>query len=165
MVCRGKLLCMRIDKNLFLALPHIIRLRMLRFHLFFVQFTEHVGRNYQPNYLTAWRKAGIIFMTHSLWGTFHKHWFAPTSFNHVSHQSNFAFAGGWHHVEVHDSTWWIVRMEAMGFVYSDILTKEMRSKAKEDRERMDLVPESMRSPDKKSYNVAQHIWGTLLVGF
>lgn len=68
-------------------------------------------------------------------------------------------------MEVHDSTWWIVRMEAMGFVYSDILTKEMRSKAKEDRERMDLVPESMRSPDKKSYNVAQHIWGTLLVGF
>ena len=50
-------------------------------------------------------------------------------------------------MEVHDSTWWIVRMEAMGFVYSDILTKEMRSKAKEDRVRMDLVPESMRSPD------------------
>lgn len=33
-----------------------------------VEFTEHVGRNFQPNYITAWRKAALIFMTHSLWG-------------------------------------------------------------------------------------------------
>ena len=41
-----------------------------------VEFTEHVGRNYQPNYITAFRKAALIFVTHSNWG-------------------------GWHHVEVH----------------------------------------------------------------
>jgi hypothetical protein len=41
-----------------------------------VEFTEHVGRNYQPNYITAFRKAALIFVSHSLWG-------------------------GWHHVEVH----------------------------------------------------------------
>ncbi len=40
-----------------------------------VEFTEHVGRNYQPNYITAFRKAALIFVTHSNWG-------------------------GWHHVEV-----------------------------------------------------------------
>ena len=38
--------------------------------------TEHVGRNYQPNYVTAFRKAALIFVSHSNWG-------------------------GWHHVEVH----------------------------------------------------------------
>ena len=42
-----------------------------------VEFTEHVGRNYQPNYITAFRKAALIFVTHSNWG-------------------------GWHHVEVHE---------------------------------------------------------------
>lgn len=98
-----------------------------------VEFTEHVGRNFQPNYLTAWRKAGLIFMTHSLWG-------------------------GWHHVEVHDGTWWIDRMEAMGFRYADRLTKEMRDKARQDRGNMEYVPEGMSAT-----NVGQHIWGTLLV--
>lgn len=36
-----------------------------------VEFTEHVGRNYQPNYLTAFRKAALIFVTHSNWGGWH----------------------------------------------------------------------------------------------
>jgi len=101
-----------------------------------VEFTEHVGRNFQPNYITAWRKAALIFMTHSLWG-------------------------GWHHVEVHDDHWWISRMEQMGFVYSERLTKEMRDKAKEDRNRLDLTK---RIQDEgKNVNVGQHLWGTLLV--
>ena len=68
-----------------------------------VEFTEHVGRNFQPNYLTAFRKAAIIVVTHSNWG-------------------------GWHHVEVHDDDWWRVRWEAAGFQYSDILTRQIRSK-------------------------------------
>lgn len=101
-----------------------------------IQFTEHVGRNYQPNYITAWRKAALVFMTHSLWG-------------------------GWHHVEVHDSTWWIVRMEAMGFVYSDILTKEMREKVRSDGERTDLTQKIQE--EGKNVNVGQHLFGTLLV--
>lgn len=36
-----------------------------------VEFTEHVGRNYQPNYLTAFRKAALVFVTHSNWGGWH----------------------------------------------------------------------------------------------
>lgn len=103
-----------------------------------VEFTEHVGRNYQPNYLTAWRKAALVFFTHSLWG-------------------------GWHHVEVHDKEWWIVRMESRGFVYSDILTQEMRKKANEDRTRRDLTKKMQEDKTKGSFNVAQHLWGTLLV--
>jgi len=41
-----------------------------------VELTEHVGRNFQDNYLTAFKKAAFIFVTHSNWG-------------------------GWHHTEVH----------------------------------------------------------------
>jgi hypothetical protein len=33
-----------------------------------VEFTEHVGRNYMMNYHTAFRKAALIFVTHSNWG-------------------------------------------------------------------------------------------------
>ena len=73
-----------------------------------VEFTEHVGRNYQPNYLTAFRSAALIFVTHSNWG-------------------------GWHHVEVHDDDWWKIRWEAAGLVYSSELTSEARAVAMEDR--------------------------------
>ena len=101
-----------------------------------LQFTEHVGRNFQPNYITAWRKAALIFMTHSLWG-------------------------GWHHVEVHDSNWWITRMEAMGFQYSEILTKEMRDQASKDSKRMDFTRKIKEGG--KQVNAGQHLRGTLLV--
>lgn len=73
-----------------------------------VEFTEHVGRNFQPNYLTAFRSAALIFVTHSNWG-------------------------GWHHVEVHDDEWWRIRWEAAGLVYSDLLTASARSIAMKDR--------------------------------
>jgi len=36
-----------------------------------VEFTEHVGRNFQMNYHTAFRKAALIFVTHSNWGGWH----------------------------------------------------------------------------------------------
>ena len=36
-----------------------------------VEFTEHVGRNFQPNYLTSFRKGALIFVTHSNWGGWH----------------------------------------------------------------------------------------------
>ena len=70
-----------------------------------VEFTEHVGRNFQPNYLTAFRSAALVFVTHSNWG-------------------------GWHHVEVHDDPWWKTRWEAAGLVYSSELTNEAREIAK-----------------------------------
>lgn len=95
-----------------------------------VEFTEHVGRNYQPNYLTAWRKAALIFFTHSYWG-------------------------GWHHVEVHADEWWIKRMTAMGFVYSEVLTKEMRGKGMQNRE-LD-VTNPRNASDTKSFLTGQHV--------
>ena len=33
-----------------------------------VEFLEHVGRNFQYNYIKAFRKAALIFVTHSRWG-------------------------------------------------------------------------------------------------
>lgn len=100
-----------------------------------VEFTEHVGRNYQMNYFTAFRKAAYIFMTHSNWG-------------------------GWHHVEVHDDDWWRGRMESMDFVYSEYLTIVMRGKAGEDKLRTDLL-KSME--EGNVYHVAQHLRMNLLV--
>lgn len=102
-----------------------------------VEFTEHVGRNFQMNYHTAFRKAALIFATHSNWG-------------------------GWHHVEVHDDAWWKVKMESSGFVYSDTLTKEMRAKARVDNNRIDLV-EDMKTKNRTHYAVAQHLWGSMQV--
>lgn len=70
-----------------------------------VEFLEHVGRNFHHNYLTAFRKAGLIFASSSRWG-------------------------GWHHVEVHDDLWWISKMQLYGFVYSPELTQMVRDIAR-----------------------------------
>lgn len=45
-----------------------------------VEFLEHVGVNYHFNYISAFRKTALLFVTSSRWG-------------------------GWHHVEVHDDPW------------------------------------------------------------
>mmetsp|Transcript_22327 Transcript_22327/g.34246 ORF Transcript_22327/g.34246 Transcript_22327/m.34246 type:complete len:377 (+) Transcript_22327:82-1212(+) len=66
-----------------------------------VEFLEHVGRNYQQNYIPAFRKAALIFTTHSKWG-------------------------GWHHVEVHDDLWWKTKMESYGFLFSPELSNMIR---------------------------------------
>lgn len=102
-----------------------------------VEFTEHVGRNFQHNYFTSFRKAALIFMTHSHWG-------------------------GWHHVEVHRNEWWVARMEMMGFVYSHDLTEEMHRQADQDTQRKDLV-EEMKTKGKANYHVGQHLSYTLQV--
>lgn len=90
-----------------------------------VEFTEHVGRNFQANYLTAFRSAALIFVTHSNWG-------------------------GWHHVEVHDDEWWQIRWEAAGLVYSELLTREARSIAMDDRR--------SNIGGIETNTAAQHIW-------
>lgn len=95
-----------------------------------VEFTEHVGRNYQPNYLTAFRKAALIFVTHSNWG-------------------------GWHHVEVHNDDWWRMRWEAAGFVYSEHLTSTVRATAMKDQNRKDLTLDMNK---ENLYFVGQHIY-------
>jgi len=72
-----------------------------------VEFLEHVGRNYHKNYIPTFRKAALIFASHSHWG-------------------------GWHHVEVHDDVWWLNKMESYGFKFSQTLTDMVRSIAKKE---------------------------------
>eukprot|EP00804_Cyclotella_cryptica_P019508 CCRYP_006663-RA/>CCRYP_006663-RA protein AED:0.15 eAED:0.15 QI:286/1/1/1/0.66/0.5/4/493/463 len=100
-----------------------------------VEFTEHVGRNYQPNYLPSFRSAALIFVTHSNWG-------------------------GWHHVEVHDDEWWRVRWEAAGLVYSQSMTDEARAMAMQDSSRRDLT---RHMTEDYMYFVGQHLWLSLQV--
>ncbi len=100
-----------------------------------VELLEHVGRNYQINYLTAFKKAAIIFASHSNWG-------------------------GWHHVEVHDDTWWINRFEMFGFKYSDALTNRVRTLARE--EQRNKIPFPVNGTKHGTYS-AQHVAGRMLV--
>ena len=66
-----------------------------------VEFLEHVGRNFQYNYIQTFRKSALIFASHSQWG-------------------------GWHHTEVHDDEWWINKFESFGFKFSQGLTQQVR---------------------------------------
>lgn len=94
-----------------------------------VELLEHVGRNFHKNTMPAFRRAGLIYATHSNWG-------------------------GWHHVEVHDTQWWIAKFESFGFVYSAYLTDQIKKVAVEHRD--DLAP------NNQTYN-AQHVWTTMMV--
>eukprot|EP00546_Thalassionema_frauenfeldii_P008542 CAMPEP_0178924556 /NCGR_PEP_ID=MMETSP0786-20121207/17398_1 /TAXON_ID=186022 /ORGANISM="Thalassionema frauenfeldii, Strain CCMP 1798" /LENGTH=399 /DNA_ID=CAMNT_0020599291 /DNA_START=311 /DNA_END=1510 /DNA_ORIENTATION=+ len=97
-----------------------------------VEFLEHVGRDLQKNYIPTFRKAALIFATHSLWG-------------------------GHHHVEVHDESWWIHRMEMFGFVYSEDLTKRIKAVANEEANYSNAT-----APNGLLLN-GQHIWHTMKV--
>jgi len=70
-----------------------------------VEFLEHVGTEFHFNYVTAFRKAALIFVTAST-------------------------GNGWHHVEVHKRPWWIRKYESYGFKYSEELTNEAKDIAK-----------------------------------
>ena len=94
-----------------------------------VEFLEHVGTRYMHNYLPIFRKAALLFLSHSNWG-------------------------GWHHVEIHNDSWWIQKMTMFGFLYSPELTKEARAKASEGKK--DIL-----RPNETA--TAQHLWLTLLV--
>ena len=72
-----------------------------------VEFLEHVGVNYHFNYISAFRKAALLFVSSSRWG-------------------------GWHHVEVHDDPWWIQKYESYGFRFSEELTQAARKAAKQE---------------------------------
>lgn len=69
-----------------------------------VEFLEHVGRQYMQNYLPIFHKSALIFVTSS-------------------------GVGGWHHVEVHEPSWWRTRMQMHGFVFSKELTMDIRDYA------------------------------------
>lgn len=72
-----------------------------------VEFLEHVGSNFHFNYITAFRKAALLFVTSSRWG-------------------------GWHHVEVHDDDWWIQKYESYGFRYSQKMSDQIKNWAQLD---------------------------------
>lgn len=84
--------------------------------LWSVEFLEHVGRNYQHNYIQVMRKAAYLFVSHSLWG-------------------------GWHHVEVHQPDWWIARLESFGFRHSPYLTNLVREEARSERNKVVIGPD------------------------
>mmetsp|Transcript_42123 Transcript_42123/g.62388 ORF Transcript_42123/g.62388 Transcript_42123/m.62388 type:complete len:400 (-) Transcript_42123:26-1225(-) len=96
-----------------------------------VEFLEHVGRNFHQNYLPVFRKAGIIFATKSNWG-------------------------GWHHVEVHEDTWWIQKFELYGFKYSPELTQKVRQEAGKE------TSQKGTAPNGGTYN-PQHLWLSIMV--
>merc|ERR1712154_206311 len=65
------------------------------------EFLEHVAEQYLPNIMSTFKAAKIIFVTHSAWG-------------------------GWHHINVHESEWWIYQFETFGFSYQDKITELAR---------------------------------------
>lgn len=80
-----------------------------------VEFLEHVNRQYHFNYITAFRKCALLFVTSSR-------------------------NGGWHHTEVHMDDWWIRKYESYGFQYSKELTDEIRKVAAQERQKGELSP-------------------------
>eukprot|EP01083_Nonionella_stella_P002982 8505_1 len=65
------------------------------------EFLEHVKEEYIPNVMATFKAAKRLLVTHSSWG-------------------------GWHHVNVHHSEWWIYQFETFGFSYQDKITEEAR---------------------------------------
>lgn len=98
-----------------------------------VEVLEHIGRNFQKNYLPAFKKAAFIFASHSQWG-------------------------GWHHTEVHDDEWWINRFQMYGFVYSPELTERVRKAARDENRKNIKLPHD----ESHNYN-AQHVWLSMMV--
>lgn len=120
-----------------------------------VEFLEHVNLQFQFNYVTAFRKAALLFVTSSR-------------------------NGGWHHVETHlgkftllirkllwflpvtltanffSDEWWIRKYESYGFRYSPELTKEIRDVAIKEKS------QGKTAPNGEPYN-AQHVWLTMKV--
>jgi Methyltransferase domain len=101
-----------------------------------VEFLEHVGVNFHFNYISAFRKAALIFVTSSRWG-------------------------GWHHVEVHADEWWIRKYESYGFRYDAQLTDEIRQVARSESELPEGDADSV-APNGDKYN-AQHVWLSMKV--
>jgi hypothetical protein len=98
-----------------------------------VQFSEHVNLQYHINYITAFRKAALIFVSTSRWG------------------------GGWHHVEVHSDEWWIRKYELYGLKYDAALTEQVRAWANDESKNATAI-----APNGERYN-AQHVWLTMKV--
>ncbi len=74
-----------------------------------------------------------------------------------------SYWGGWHHVEVHEDPWWIMRMTAMGFVYSDLLTQKMRDIGRLENELVITNPRN--ESETKMFRTGQHVYGSMLVSY
>ena len=73
-----------------------------------VELLKHVGTQYQFNYVTAFYKAALIFLT-------------------ASTESR------WQHVEVHHNSWWIRKYKSYRFKYDKTLTKEAKKIAESSK--------------------------------
>jgi hypothetical protein len=87
-----------------------------------VEFLEHVNVQYQFNYITAFRKSALLFVSSSRWG-------------------------GWHHVEVHSDEWWIRKYESYGFRYDEVLTENVRKIASAEKRNATAI-----APNGRRYN-------------
>jgi hypothetical protein len=98
-----------------------------------VEFVEQVSLQYHVNYVSAFRKAALIFV------------------------STDQFGSGWHHVEVHPEEWWIRKYELYGLKYDRDLTYQVRRWARDESKNDTAV-----APNGEHYN-AQHVWSTMKV--
>jgi len=73
-----------------------------------VEFLEHVNLQFHYNYVTAFRKAALLYVTAST-------------------------GAGWHHVEVHSNEWWIRKYESYGFKYDAELTQQVKGWARDGK--------------------------------
>jgi hypothetical protein len=87
-----------------------------------VEFLEHVNLQNHINYLTAFRKAALIFVSTSR-------------------------LGGRHHVEVHSDEWWIRKYELYGLKYDAALTEQVRAWAKDESNNATAI-----APNGERYN-------------
>lgn len=67
------------------------------------EFVEHVEEQYVDNFLATFNCANSIFLTHAVPGQ-----------------------RGYHHVNCQPAAYWITRIENLGFVYDDNISKQLR---------------------------------------
>jgi hypothetical protein len=88
--------------------------------------------------------AAIIYATHSIWG-------------------------GHHHVEVHNTDWWIAKFQSFGFVYNDALTQQIKNAASASKwcptpnAIADDGQLTCEENHKSERYQAQHLWTHLMV--
>jgi hypothetical protein len=85
-------------------------------------FVQQVSLHHQHNYLAAFRKAALLFLTFPRDGA----------------------QLGWHNVEVHGEDWWKQRMELHGFVYDANITSQIRQTARTEAAKNLMGPSGER---------------------
>jgi len=124
-----------------------------------VEFLEHVGRNFEKNYLTAFKKAAFVVVTHSNWGGWH-HTEVHSKFHldHIYMQYSYCVHPCFDVIDqtflnFKDSDWWISRFTMNGFIYSPELTKHIKDLAGMEKKEKIAFP----LPHVTEYYFAQHL--------